>query len=69
MKHDQTYLPAGQVRLRYGVSTMTIWRWLRRPSLGFPSPTVINNRRYWKLCELETWEASRSNNEEVNNAA
>jgi predicted DNA-binding transcriptional regulator AlpA len=63
-----TYLPAGAVRARYGVSDMSLWRWLRDDALGFPAPIRINRRRFWKLAELEAWEASRANNE-VNHAA
>ncbi len=29
MNDHQTYLPAGAVRTRYGVSDMSLWRWLR----------------------------------------
>jgi predicted DNA-binding transcriptional regulator AlpA len=50
------YLPGRQVRDRYHVSDMTLWRWMRSPKLKFPHPTVINRRRYWLLDELETWE-------------
>ena len=60
MQDDKTYLPAGQVRARYGVSDMALWRWLRDEALRFPAPIRIHNRRYWKLAELESWEASRS---------
>ena len=60
MHDQQTYLPAGQVRARYGVSDMSLWRWLRDKKLGFPHPLRINGRRFWKLAELEAWEASRS---------
>jgi predicted DNA-binding transcriptional regulator AlpA len=60
MSDRQTYLPAGAVRTRYGVSDMSLWRWLRDERLGFPQPTRINNRRYWKIAELEAWEASQT---------
>jgi predicted DNA-binding transcriptional regulator AlpA len=55
---QQTYLPSSAVRARYGVSDMTIWRWLQNDKLGFPAPLRINGRRYWRLIELETWEGS-----------
>ena len=55
-----TFLPAGQVRSRYGVSDMAIWRWLHNERLGFPRPIRINGRRFWKRTELEAWEASRA---------
>ena len=61
MQHQQTaYLPAGRVRSRYGVSDMALWRWLRNERLGFPRPIRINNRRFWKLADLEAWEATRT---------
>jgi len=58
--NDSPYLPAGQVRSRYGVSDMSLWRWLRDEALAFPQPLKIHNRRYWKLSELQAWEASRA---------
>jgi predicted DNA-binding transcriptional regulator AlpA len=57
---QNTFLPAGQVRIRYGVSDMAIWRWLRNEQLNFPRPIRINGRRFWKRTELEAWEASRA---------
>ena len=54
------YLPGPKVRERYGVSDMTLWRWLRNAELKFPRPTVINGRRYWLLKELEEWEKARA---------
>ena len=57
---DQTpadiYLTATQIRARYNVSDMSIWRWLRDPHLKFPQPIIINRRRYWRLSELVSWE-------------
>jgi hypothetical protein len=50
------YLPGRQVRDRYKVSDMTLWRWLRDAELKFPKPTIINGRRYWRVEELEAWE-------------
>jgi len=59
MELTQTYLPAGAVRARYGVSDMSLWRWLHDEALGFPAPIRINKRRFWRLAELEAWEATR----------
>jgi predicted DNA-binding transcriptional regulator AlpA len=59
MPDQQTYLPAADVRGRYGVSDMSLWRWSRDEALGFPKPLRINRRRLWKLSELEEWEAER----------
>ena len=59
MQDTQAYLPAAQVRARYGVSDMSLWRWLKNEDLAFPHPIRINNRRFWRLNELEAWEATR----------
>jgi predicted DNA-binding transcriptional regulator AlpA len=64
MHDDQVYLPAGHVRSRYGVSDMSLWRWLRDDALGFPQPIRINRRRFWRLSELKAWEASRAVHEQ-----
>ena len=56
MNQHQAFLPAAQVRLRYGVSHMSLWRWLNNKATGFPKPIRINGRRFWKLAELEQWE-------------
>ncbi len=57
---QQTYLQSSAIRARYGVSDMTIWRWLHNNELGFPAPLRINGRRFWRLTQLEAWEASRA---------
>jgi len=54
------YIPGLEVRDRYRVSDMTIWRWLHDDELKFPRPTVINRRRYWLIEELERWERDRA---------
>jgi predicted DNA-binding transcriptional regulator AlpA len=57
------YLPGREVRDRYHVSDMTLWRWLRNAELKFPKPTVINRRRYWLVEELEAWDRARAERE------
>jgi hypothetical protein len=50
-----------QVRNRYDdKSNRTIDRWIINPTLGFPKPTMINGRRYWRLRELRDWERQRA---------
>lgn len=51
-----TYLTARQVRERYQISAMSLWRWLRDDALGFPKPTVIRNRRYFEVRALDAWD-------------
>jgi predicted DNA-binding transcriptional regulator AlpA len=56
----QTFATGSQIRIRYGISDMTLWRWAHDPALGFPRPVYINRRRYWRLAEVEAWERSRA---------
>ena len=57
---ETVYLNAAQVRSRYGgMSDMALWRWLQDEELGFPKPYRINRRRFWKACDLTTWEHTR----------
>jgi predicted DNA-binding transcriptional regulator AlpA len=53
-------IPDPQARQRYSVTDMTLWRWDRTPSLGFPKPIRINNRKFRRLSELLKWEAERA---------
>jgi predicted DNA-binding transcriptional regulator AlpA len=50
------YLPARQVWERYGVTDMTLHRWVRSQQMNFPKPVYIGRYRYWRLSELEAWE-------------
>ena len=54
------FLPTGQVRARYGVSDMSLWRWLRDETLNFPRPIRISKRKYWRLSDLVEWERARA---------
>jgi predicted DNA-binding transcriptional regulator AlpA len=57
---DDRYLTTKQVRQRYGdASDMWIWRRLNDES-GFPQPTLIAGRRFWKLSVLLAWERVHS---------
>jgi predicted DNA-binding transcriptional regulator AlpA len=50
------FIPATAVLLRYGISDMSLWRWLKDSTLNFPRPVYIGRFRYWKIVELEEWE-------------
>lgn len=54
---DKRYLPAKQVLARYGITDMTLWRWLRDKDLGFPQPKKIRGRRYFEGDELDEFDA------------
>ena len=62
-KSGDDLLPATIARARYGVSDMTIFRWLADPKLGFPQPIRINGRRYWRLADLQAFEARQAEKE------
>lgn len=54
------FLPARAVTERYGISRMSLWRWLQDPTLGFPRPISPNGRHYFRLSEIEAWEAEQA---------
>ena len=56
----QALLPARWVRERYRISGRTLSRWLRAPALSFPTPLVINGRRYFDEASLIEWERTRA---------
>jgi len=61
MSETELYLPAAQVRQRYGgISDMTLWRWLNDPALDFPKPLRIKRRRYWKPCRLDAFDHAQA---------
>jgi predicted DNA-binding transcriptional regulator AlpA len=53
------FLPANAVWSRYGVTAMTLHRWIADPDLGFPKPFYLGRFRFWRIAELEAWEANR----------
>jgi predicted DNA-binding transcriptional regulator AlpA len=56
-----TYLDAAALQRRYRCSDMTIWRWLRHPTMEFPRPIRPHSRRrLWRLDEIEAWEKARA---------
>lgn len=58
---DRKLISANAVRILCGdVSDMTIWRWLHNPALGFPKPTYIGTRRYWREAEILEWIAAQA---------
>jgi predicted DNA-binding transcriptional regulator AlpA len=53
---ERRLIPASAVRdICGGVSDMWIWRRLHDPDAGFPKPTVIARRRFWREAELAAW--------------
>jgi predicted DNA-binding transcriptional regulator AlpA len=57
-ENSDNLLTTAQLRTRLGgVSEMTIWRYERDPKLGFPKPLRIKRRKYWRVRDIETFEA------------
>lgn len=57
---DSRYLTIGQVRDRFGVSDMWVWRHIRQ--YGFPKPVQFGgptSARHWVLAAVEAWERDR----------
>jgi predicted DNA-binding transcriptional regulator AlpA len=53
------YLTGPQVCARYGITDMSLWRWLNDAEINFPQPTLrIRDRRFWLEAELIAWERS-----------
>lgn len=58
---DARYLTIGQVRERFGVSDMWVWRYIRQHN--FPKPVQFGgptSARHWLLGEIEQWERDRA---------
>jgi predicted DNA-binding transcriptional regulator AlpA len=45
----ERFLPARRVWERYGVTDMTLWRWIHDGQLNFPKPVYFGRYRYWRL--------------------
>lgn len=56
---DEKFLPARAVWERYGVTSMSLHRWLADPRSEFPAPVYFGRFRYWRLSDLQGWERSR----------
>ena len=54
------FLPGPRVVARYGVSDMTIYRWIRDERMQFPQPHYFGRLRFWKLSDLMSWELQRA---------
>lgn len=59
MTMSTSYLTAPQVKERYQISEMTLWRWARDEKMGFPQPLVLNRRKLFAESALVEWERQR----------
>lgn len=56
MNTDRLY-PSRAVRDRFGVSDMTLWRWVKKGVL--PAPVQINGRNYFPALPVDTLAAGK----------
>ncbi|MDR7147069.1 DNA-binding protein [Rhizobium sp. BE258] len=57
---NRRYLTASSVRRRYDdISDMTLWRWIKDESVGFPAPIKIGQLRFFDIEKLEAFDAAR----------
>jgi predicted DNA-binding transcriptional regulator AlpA len=56
---DDRFLPARSVWERYGITSMSLYRWERDEKTEFPRPFYIGRFRFWRLADLIEWENSR----------
>lgn len=61
MQNDDALITAKTVRQRFGgISEMSLWRWSKDESLAFPTPIKIRKQRYWRLADIEAFEARQA---------
>ncbi|SSC73058.1 unnamed protein product [Ciceribacter sp. T2.26MG-112.2] len=56
---QQAFLTRPQVKQRYSISEMTLWRWENSETLEFPKPIVVNRRKFFREEDLTNWERAR----------
>ena len=56
---DDRFLPARTVWERYGVTAMSLYRWLADEQMDFPKPVYFGRFRHWRLSDLIAWEMTR----------
>ncbi|KQX20990.1 hypothetical protein ASD01_29700 [Ensifer sp. Root423] len=55
-----SYLTAVQVRERYKISEMTLWRYQQDKKLNFPKPLIVKRRKLFDEQKLMDWERERA---------
>jgi predicted DNA-binding transcriptional regulator AlpA len=53
----ETYLTARQVRARYG-NASAMWIVRRLANDGFPKPIYLAGARFWRIADLDAWDAA-----------
>jgi hypothetical protein len=63
------FVPARAVWEHFGVTAMSLHRWLADEKMKFPRPTYLGRFRYWRLSGLLAWEATRPTSGVLSGAA
>jgi hypothetical protein len=51
------WVTSAKLRQQLGdVSPNTVLRWRHDEDLGFPAPTKVNGRNYWRAADLKRWQ-------------
>ena len=53
-------LTSSQVQERYSIAGITLYRWHKDPTSDFPKPMVFRGRKYWRVGDLENWDAAHA---------
>jgi len=59
-EQEEIYLTGPEVCRRFGITDMTLWRWLQDEKLGFPRPIKPNRRRFFRKDAIEAWERAQA---------
>ena len=51
---QKKYLSGPEMRERFGIAPVTLWRWTRAGKL--PPPVYLRGRKYWVLADVEAAE-------------
>ena len=62
---EERFLNSREVRRRYSVTEMSIWRWVRDEKIAFPAPTKLGSWNYWRLSDLIAWERRRAEQTDI----
>lgn len=57
---NDDFFPQPEILRRYSISEMTLSRWRRDKDLGFPPPTTIRKRNFYRRAEIVAWETAQA---------